>query len=968
MTLKQKNKTGSGSRLPAPTALFASVLAAATALSGCAAPQDGAEGGPLLPAIADAADVPATRVTVQPSQAGDRPMTGVAPPPASPRPRRTFTPSFSEPEPLPAPRSSHAAPPTPAPTSANSPDRPSSGGKNDVMLNFVDTDIPSVLRVMARFTGRNFLVDPRVKGNLNLVSERPVSPDAAYGMLLASLRMAGFAAVDVAGGTRVVPEADAKLQSSPVVTSGAGPNPSPSAGSIVTRTFRLSYENAASLVPVLRPMIATNNPITASAGSNSLVITDYADNLDRIARIIASIDTPSSLSTAVVKIRQGIAMDIADVASQLLDAQQQGPDATQRIVVVADPRANNVVIRASSPARAKFARDLIQQLDDAQADPDNLHVVYLRNAQATHLAEVLRGVLTGDSGTSGQAGGADAAVRAALGAGGMLSGGGQAGSNGGSASSGTTRTSSSGNTASSTTGGLGSSGSSLRNANGAYAGGSSSGSGTNQTGNGQQAFSAGGVTIQADSTTNTLIINGPEPMYRSLRKVIDMLDQRRAQVLVESLIVEVTETDAAQLGIQWMAGNGRVFGGANFGGTSINTNATTGIDALPSGLNIGVMRGSINLPGIGEVLNLQLLARALQSRDGANILSTPNLLTLDNEPATIMVGQTVPFVSGQYVTTGGGGSDNPFQTVEREDIGLKLNIRPQISEGGTVKLDIYQEVSNIDNQASATLGGIVTNKRALDTSVMLDDGQIMVLGGLLQDSVTTGRDAVPLLGNIPVLGALFRYDTRQRVKTNLMVFLRPYVVRDAAQGRGLTASRYDYMRRAQGALQPAQNWALPDMGAPALPPLGVPSTRDGRIYDLRPEGVDQTLKQSPPTTVSTTDVRQAPSAGHQADTPPPVRTRLPAGVTVAADPSALYGRPDTGNINTLQFADARDSQQADLIVQRTRISGLKSYAMTGPGGSGYVLRVDVPRDPRAVDATIQVLRELGYQPELVVGQ
>ena len=275
-----------------------------------------------------------------------------------------------------------------------------------MLLNFVDADIPAVLRVLAKFTGKQFLVDPRVKGTLTLVSG-PVAPDAAYGMLLGALRMQGYAAVDVAGGTRVMPEADAKLQGGPVQSADA-----PAGGGVVTRTFRLSYENATALVPVLRPMIAPSNSITAYPANNTLVITDYADNLDRIGRIIASIDNPSSLVTEVVKVRQGIAVDIAGMASELLDA-QRNEDPSQRVVVVADPRANSVIVRSGSPGRAKLARDLIRQLDSSQTDPDNLHVVYLRNAQATHLARVLRGVLTGES--DGGGAGGDAAARAALG-------------------------------------------------------------------------------------------------------------------------------------------------------------------------------------------------------------------------------------------------------------------------------------------------------------------------------------------------------------------------------------------------------------------------------------------------------------------------------------------------------------------------------------------------------------------------
>ena len=209
---------------------------------------------------------------------------------------------------------------------------------------------------------------------------------------------------------------------------------------------------------------------------------------------------------------------------------------------------------------------------------------------------------------------------------------------------------------------------------------------------------------------------------------------------------------------------------------------------LPKGLNIGLVDGTVDIPGIGKILDLKVLARALKSRGGTNVLSTPNLLTLDNESASIMVGQTIPFVSGQYVTDGGGTSNNPFQTIQREDVGLKLNIRPQISEGGTVKLDVYQEVSSVDERAS-TAAGVVTNKRAIDTSILLDDGQIMVLGGLLQDNVQDNTDGVPGLSSLPGVGSLFRYQKRSRTKTNLMVFLRPYIVRDAAAGRSITLNR-----------------------------------------------------------------------------------------------------------------------------------------------------------------------------------
>lgn len=769
---------------------------------------------------------------------------------------------------------------------------------NRVSLNFVDTDIPAVLRALSLFTHRNFLVDPRVKGKLTLVSDRPVDSGQALAMLTGALRLQGFAIVDVDGVTRVVPEADAKLQGSAVVgntrpaagsaSTGAsasaaagnatrGPVPvsafakgGGSSGEMLTRVFPLKYENAANLVPVLRPMVPPNNPINAYPGNNTLVVTDYADNLERIAQVIARIDVPSSIDTDVVPVQSGIATDIAILASQLLDTQSSDP--TQRIAVVADPRSNSVLVRSGSPARTRLARDLILKLDAQQNRAGNLHVVYMRNAQASRIAEVLGGLLTGQANSApGASGGASSAT-------------------GGSQGGARTQNTSAG-AAQSAQGMAGMSGSS----------GSSKGglSGEQERiareDNSSQAvsYSAGGATIQADPATNSLIISAPEPLYRSLREVIDQLDQRRAQVLVESLIVEVSEEKAAEFGIQWMTGAGNInsngtsfIGGTNLGGSGITGNGPTSIDALGGGLSLGVVKGTVDVLG-NQVINLGVLARAMQNTGEANILSTPNLLTLDNQSASILVGKTVPFVTGQYVTSGSNGSSNPFQTIEREDVGLKLNIRPQISEGGAVKLDIYQEVSSIDESRSNSTSGIVTNKRAIDTSVLIDDGQIIVLGGLLEDNVTLTSNSVPGLGSLPVIGSLFRYDTRKRTKTNLMVFLRPYVVRDANRSASVTMDRYDYMRRAQGATQPGHHWALPDMQAPMLPLPGAAPSVSNNAYDLRPEQQAATLRRPPPTTVQSFAVRQYPGSLPTGNAALPIHVSSTLMHSVAVDPESL---------------------------------------------------------------------------------
>ena len=448
-------------------------------------------------------------------------------------------------------------------------------GDQPVTLNFVDADIQAVVRALSRSTGQQFLVDPRVKGTLTLVSEGQVPARQAYDMLLAALRMQGFSVVDVGGVAQVVPEADAKLLGGPIYSPDK-----PAGNGMLTRTFRLQYENAVNLIPVLRPIVSPNNPINAYPGNNTIVITDYAENLTRVAQLIASIDSPSAIDTDVVQIQNGIAADIAPMVADLLDA--PGNDPTQKIAVIGDPRSNTIIIRAGSPERTELARNLIYKLDNAQSNPSNLHVVYLRNAQAAKLAQALRGLLTGesDSGTSDSA----RSVLSAMGA----STGGSAGQNGqsGTQTSGTTSTTSSNGS----TGGSYAQGSS----------GSTTGSGGAQSSEQNVAFSAGGVTIQADATTNTLLISAPDPLYRNLREVIDLLDQRRAQVVIESLIVEVGEDDANEFGIQWQGILGKQGDG------------TVGVIGTLSGLLLGLLVAfniDVIVPALETLFNASFLPR-----------------------------------------------------------------------------------------------------------------------------------------------------------------------------------------------------------------------------------------------------------------------------------------------------------------------------------------------------------------------
>ncbi|NMM77286.1 type II secretion system protein GspD [Acidovorax sp. SRB_14] len=666
-----------------------------------------------------------------------------------------------------------------------------------VTLNFANAEIEAVARTMATITGRNVVVDPRVKGTLNLVTERAVSPAAAFQQFLAALRLQGFTVVESAGLYKVVPEADAKLQSGSVSVARAGSS-GPAGGQIVTQIFKLNYESASNLVPVLRPLISPNNTINVNPGTNALVITDYADNLQRLGKIIAAMDVSNASDVEIIPLKNALATDLAPLVARLIDsgaapgaaggATPGQADTSFKTTLLAEPRSNALVLRAANPARVAQVRALVEKLDQApvpgsSAAHGNIHVVYLKNADATQLATTLRAAMSAGSGNAASAG-----------------------SGPGPQSPGLSPPPSS----------TGSSNAGLSTGMGASLGSSAS---SNQPSTGGQ--------IQADPSTNSLIITAPEPQYRQLRAVIDQLDGRRAQVLVESLIAEVNMDKAAQFGVQWQSllgqGNNVVgVAGSNFTVGGINlfslaaglSGGVTATSPVPSpGFNFGVAAKHNGKFVLGALANL------LQTSGDGNVLSTPNLLTLDNEEAKILIGENVPFVTGSYSTTGNTSTVNPFTTVERKDVGLTLRVKPQINENGTVKLVIYQETSAVKAGTENSANGPSTTKRSIESTVLVEDGAIVVLGGLLQDQYTGSQQKVPYLGDIPGVGALFRSDTRARTKTNLMVFLRPVVVRDANESSQLSLDRYDIMRGVQQAAQPVPSGTVPVNEAPLLPAL-----------------------------------------------------------------------------------------------------------------------------------------------------
>lgn len=684
------------------------------------------------------------------------------------------------------------------------------GNSDRVMLNFPNTDVVSVIKAVGIITGKNFLIDPRVKGTVNIVSSQPVSPAMVYPILLSALRLQGYAAVESHGIIDIVPEADAKSRAGATID-----NNRPSGGEVVTQVYALKYQSATQMVPVLRPLISNNNPITAHPGNNTLVITDYADNLKRIDRIIDAIDQPTD-DTRLITLQHASALDVARILDKLVNPSTPGgapADAEQKTNVVVDARTNSVILESGNSARLEQLKRLAERLDRPTGETDNIHVIYLKNADASQLADTLNAIISGNAPTSNSSA-PNPSTTSAMGA---------------SMANNTSGPSSA--SASSAAAGTGNGGGGAGNSSGSGAGSGSSNAPLSFQNNHNSSTASGGI-VQADTATNSLIITAPEAVYNNLRSVIDKLDERRAQIFVEALIAEIDESKAAQFGVQWQDLSGvsqnstQLIGGTNFSsgsGTNIMA-AASNITSVGQGLNVGLMRGQVNIPGVGTVLNLGMLAQALETIDNANILSTPDLMTLDNQQAKIIVGQNIPLVTGSYAQTGTTATVTPFQTYDRKDVGLTLQIKPQISEGGSIKLQIYQEVSSVDTTTLNNPSGPTTNLRSIDSTVLVDDGQIVVLGGLIQNSVSDSVSKVPVLGDLPWLGGLFRYKSRTGSKTNLMVFLRPHILRTKDDYNGLTTERYRYIFNEQNKVRLHKDPILPEIEQSSLPPLKPTAT------------------------------------------------------------------------------------------------------------------------------------------------
>ncbi len=641
-----------------------------------------------------------------------------------------------------------------------------SAAAQPVTLNLKDADIQSLIQTVSSITGKNFIIDPRVKGKVTVVASDPMSEEEVYEVFLSVLRVHGFAAVPSGDVTKIVPEANAKQDSIP----NAGQQLLPGRDQMVTLVIPLENVAAAQLVPVLRPLVPPQGHLAAYAPTNVLIVSDRAANVDRLKQIIKRVDLASEEEVEVVRLEHASASEVVRIIASLIP-QRGGPEgAASAVRVVADDRTNSVIMSGERAQRLRY-RTILAHLDTPLVTSGNTHVIYLRYAKAQDLVAILQGVSTSYGGPQGGAEGA-------------------------------------------------------------------------APGPGQSK-----IDIQADESTNALVVTAPPDTLATLKQVIAQLDIRRAQVQIEAVIADITSDRAAELGVNWIIDGSDQSPGA------------VGVINLGDGLNRGrfLLDDVDNLPdtfafpggatvGIGKLsgtFQFAAVIKALAADGDTNLLSTPTLVTLDNEEAEIVVGDNVPFVTGQFTNTGASeGAVNPFQTIQREDVGLTLRVKPQINEGNSIRMEITQEVSSLRSRAASELVGasdITTTKRSIKTTVLADDGQVIVLGGLIDDTSRENFNKVPGLGDIPGLGKLFQYRDTQLSKRNLMVFIRPVIIREPDSATSLTNRKYTYMRNQQLIQQEEGISLLPDETVPVLPTPEQIEKQDGLtpVYTSREDAGDQ---------------------------------------------------------------------------------------------------------------------------------
>ncbi len=611
--------------------------------------------------------------------------------------------------------------------------------ENRITLNLKQADIRALISTVSKFTGKNFVVDPRVKAKVTVVSSQPMLENEVYEVFLSVLQVHGYAAVPVGTIIKIVPEVNAKQGPLPVVKGSAN-----TGDELITKVITLDHVPAAQLVPILRPLVPQQGHLAAYNPTNTLIITDHAANIKRLVKIVGYIDRPESDELEIIPLKHASATELVRILNSLQSSSGGGKaPASKKITLAADDRTNSILMSGERSSRLKI-RATIAHLDTPLENAaGNTHVIYLKYAKAKDLATILTGVQKNQNKSKKKVGKASVLSK------------------------------------------------------------------------------KNGIDIQADEATNALIITAGPDVIRRMRSIIRQLDIRRAQVLVESIIAEISNNTGKEFSSQFAVGPAKDSSGTtipvgvgNFGGAGgiiglLSGDPSTIGNAIGNGITFGV--------GSNDGARFAFLLKALSSDAATNILSTPSIVTLDNQEATIVIAQNVPFLTGSF-TTSGTGASNPFQTIERQDVGITLKVTPQINDGNTIKLEIDQEVSNVSASAAAN-GGIVTNKRQITTSVLVEDGEILVLGGLIDDKLRDEVSKVPVLGDIPLLGWLFRSHQTSKEKQNLMVFMRPSIMRDAGAAAFHTNRKYNYLRAQQINAGINGFGLLKDESNPLLPPL-----------------------------------------------------------------------------------------------------------------------------------------------------
>ena len=638
-------------------------------------------------------------------------------------------------------------------------------------VNLQDADIKAFINEVATITDQNFVLDPRINGNVTVISNKALSRDEIYQLFLSVMQVNGIAAIDSGTTIKLVPDNVAKQSGVAVDLQGNSVGEA-----LATRVIYLTNTQAAEVLGVIRPLMPQSAHAAAVPGVNALVLSDRADSLNQLTALIRDLDSNVNDSLQVIPLRHVDAERMMELISALVasagSGQAQGGN--NQLKVIADTSSDRLLVKGSPEMIAKV-QEMVNQLDTTPTRRlSGLRVFRLKYASAGHIAEMLRGLLASQSINSS---GATSTLESA-----SLNG-----------ASGTGSTLNSGANAS-----VGNGASNNTSGNSGAAALSTSSSGGTSTGIGGRPFS-----IIADETQNAVIVNAAPELMFEIEDAVNQLDSRRAQVLIQAAIVEVSGDDATQLGVQWALGNANSgYGVVNFNNVGASA-VSLAAAALSGGAGISAAAGSIAgaLIGIGDSKkdsqgNTQFygaILQALDSSTSANLLSMPSILTLDNEKASILVGQNVPFVTGSY-TTGSDSSTNPFQTIDRQDIGINLNVIPHIGDNGTVRLEVSQEVSSVVPGSAGNASGLITNKSLINTTILADDQQTIALGGLMRDNTTTRQQKVPGLGNMPLFGRLFRSDNDSNQKSNLIIFLQPTILRDGGAVASVTERKYNQMR------------------------------------------------------------------------------------------------------------------------------------------------------------------------------